>query len=385
MRLAARGAAPFHSPWADRILTPPAAGTIRLLDPPSTAKGLFTIEALWFKDMTLTEWITKLNGLIANATENPIAASFRHPQFLEIHQAIFYGNQRKRWLARVVLQRWTQRVWRKRTQCNVDMIDMQEIAEKDAIFLTDTKHRQIFRFHRRDIFTNLLTNITMSDEMLPSPRPPTNPWTNSRLTLAQTMSLCQQIVKDYAKRGTCPPVLFSAFWEARFNLRRFFDENSALLSQHAVRSFFKDLHEHNLDTVFDTMTNLLSAINADYSALSVRRWIRQTPQTEQHRAWLLMTRDYTLYINLHVQARPRWYSEEHIHEDVRRLWDRTTIPDIASQRMRLLRTAVGAPGLPQTPSLFGMMNLPIILQDPSGTTMTEAMAIELIQNALFRM
>jgi len=147
--------------------------------------------------MTLTNWISKIDQCEAD--------------FAERTRAIFTANQRKRWLARLAVVRWTQRVWMKRVQCNVDMIDMAPVPDRDAIFLTDTKHRMIFRFHSRDVFKNLLTNICMSDEMLPTPRYPTNPWNNSKLTLAQTMGLCQQMVAAYGRKGRCPPVLLAAF------------------------------------------------------------------------------------------------------------------------------------------------------------------------------
>lgn len=379
--------------WSERILTPPAPGTLRILDPPVTAAHM-SLESLWFKDMTLADWVYTLEDAKADVSENPIAVAFRPPNYIQLLEDLFYGNQRKRWLAHVVRQRWCQRIWRKKTQCNIDMIDMLPISDKDSIFLTDTKHRQIYRFHKRDVVTNLLSNICMSDEMLPTPRAPTNPWTNSKLTMPQTMTICQQIVADYASRGLCPPVLFAAFWASRFCLRRFHEDNSALLSQHAVRSYFKDLHDDNMVTVFDTILNLLQYSDIQYSAASVRRWLRQTPQTPLHREWLTLARDYTLYINLHVQVRSNWYAEEYIYADVRRLYNRTTFPPPASARMQLLREAVGQqlPPLPQLPllqpqlqsPLYSIFSLPMLF-DGSGSAMTNDAALELIRNALFRM
>ena len=399
----------FTPPWATRALVPPAPGMIRLLDPPEKA-CYFALESLWYKDITLSQWIAKIDDAYRDLSDNPIAVSLRPLDYIEQLETVFYGNQRQRWLAHIVRQRWCNLVWRKKTQCNVDMIDMAPIANKDAIFLTDTKHRQIYRFHRRDIFTNLLTNICMSDEMLPSPRAPTNPWTNTKLTMPQTMSICQQIIADYAKRGQCPPVLFSAFWAARFCLRRFHDENSALLSQHAIQSYFKDLHDDNVMLVFDTVMNLLDTAQINYSTVALRRWLRQTPHTPMHREWLAMARDYTLYINLHIQARRHWYSEDHIYADVRRLYNRTVLPDPASARLQLLRSAAGAagaagsnlllpalPALPAIPAaaapappLYSILtyplffNAPRLIQDASGGVMSDEQAIQLIRDALFR-
>ena len=363
-------------PWAERKLLLPKAA-IRLFDDPQS-----TLPSLWDTDYTFTEWNTMMEQKSRTADERAFI------------QQLFATNQRKRWLARVVQLKWTQRVWRKRTQCNVDMLEMSPIAEADALFMTDTTHRQIFRFHRRDVFTNMLSNICLSDEMLPTPRAPTNPWNNLPLTLAQTMGLCTQLVSDFAKRGKCPPVLFSAFWAARFNLKRFQSENSALLSQHAIQAYFKDLDPRNMNVVEDTIMNLLSSAVLDYSATAVRRWLRQTPRTPLHKEWLEMARDYTLYMNLHVQARPHWHSEDRIYTDVVRLYNRTQLPDPLSTRIRSLRTAVALPATTAAATtaaatvdaLLGLsLLMPTSLLDISGSNATPAdAAIQLIQNAMFR-
>jgi hypothetical protein len=372
-------------PWDVRKLKAPEPPFIRLLDDPQP--NPYGLQTLWYTDYTFTEWHTMIAKRSRDLSDNVLINAFDVSGQIAFMKNIFATNQRKRWLARVVQLKWTQRVWRKRTQCNVDMIDMAPISDNDAILMTDTKHRQIFRFHRRDVFTNLLSNICLSDEMLPTPRAPTNPWNNSLLTMAQIMGLCQKLVQDFAKRGKCPPVLFSAFWAARFDLRRFQDENSALLSQHAIASYFKDLHIDNIGVVEETIMNLLTAANLDYSPTAIRRWLRQTPQTQLHHDWLKMTRDYTLYINLHVQARPNWYTVERIYLDVARLYNRMTLPDPTSNRIRALRTAVTH----QNPAFLGLSLLfPNSLLDVSGSgsgsgsTMSQDAAIQIIQNALFR-
>jgi hypothetical protein len=365
-------------PWEERIKTVPELRHIRILDPPVTEPILLSF--LWMKDMTLTEWIRKTESAsVSGSTNNPLCPS----DYQDRIKTIFAANQRQRWLARIVLHRWTQRIWRKRTQCNVDMIDMQAIPDADAIFLTDTKHRTIFRFHSRDVFKNLITNICMSDEMLPTPRYPTNPWTNSKLTMAQTMGLCQQLAAAYGAKGRCPPILFAAFWAARFSLRRFQEENSGLLAQHAVTSYFKDLHDYNHIVVLDTITNLLTDAGLNYSPLAIKRWLRETPQTPLHREWLNMARDYTLYINLHVQVRPSWIAETRIYSDVRDLYSRTVLPDTTSQRLQIIRSNSLMDLIPSPPLMYGLLGLPMLLQPPlEGLTLSEELALQLIQQSI---
>jgi len=366
--------------WEERVKTLPESGHIRLLDKPSTDCTILSF--MWHTDLTLTEWLDKIKQV---EHDSPIANALRPEDYLERLKTLFYSNQRQRWLARIVLLRWTQRVWRRKTQCNVDMIDMAEVADRDAIFLTDTRHHTVFRFHRRDIFTNLLSNICMSDEMLPTPRYPTNPWTNAKLTLAQTIGLCQQLAADFGRRGQCPPVLFAAFWAARFNLKKFQEKNSSLLAQHAVTSFFKDLNDQTHTVVYDTITNLLNSAGLDYSPVAIRRWLRQTPVTPLHREWLELVRDYTLYINLHVQVRNTWHSEEYIYSDVRRLYTRTSLRNPPSQRLQLLHSPIAQPPIPPAPQMFGLLGLPLLLQPVNMDAMTEAEALAYIQNALFRL
>ncbi len=236
----------------------------------------------------------------------------------------------------------------------------------------------------------------MSDDMLPAPRIPTNPWTNSPLTTAQTIGICHELVADFGKRGRCPPTLFAAFWAARFNLRRFQKDNSAVLAQHAIASYFKDLHSENMLTVFDTITILLTAAQLDFSYMAIRRWLRQTPQTSLHREWLRLVQDYTLYLNMHVQPRSHWYSEEMIYLDVRRLYARTVLPDTIPAQVRIISSILSAPAESSDPSdesdgqspYLGILGIPMmaelswrVLTDISGTDTT---ALQLIQSALFR-
>jgi hypothetical protein len=315
---------------------------------------------------------------------NPIAAAFRPPNYTTLLRELFEAQQRKRWLARIAVQRWTQRVWRRRTQCNIDMIDMLPINDKDAVFLTDTSHRTIFRFHRNDVFRTIITNLSMSDEFFPTPRAPTNPWTNAKLTMAQTIGVCEQLAVDYGRRRRSPSVLFAAFWASRFSLKRFQEENSSLLAQNAITQTFSDLNELNHTLVFDTITNLLSSAGLHYSVFAIRKWLRQTPVTAIHREWLSMARDYTLYINLHVQVRAHWHTEQRMYRDVRLLYERTIPAEVPSQRMMMLRDTINytPPPLP----MFGLLGLPRILHpllDISGS-LTEELMVALIRDATFR-
>jgi len=298
--------------WTHRIKTLVEPGYIRILDRPMG--DVFTLD-LWSHDMTLTEW----SEVIAEAKRPRTSPTLIPEDYGERVRAVFTTNQRKRWLARIVYQRWSQLVMKRRTQCNVDLIEMGPVADADALFFTDTTHRQMYRFHYRDVFTNLMANICLCDEMLPTPRAPTNPWTNTKLTLAQTIGICQHLAADYGRRAKCPPVLFSAFWASRFDLRRFRQENSSLLAQYAIASYFKDLHDDNMGVVYDTIFNLLSASMFHFSPAAIRRWLA-LPQTPLHREWLAFVRDYTMYVNLHVQTRARWVSDLVIYAEAQDLY-----------------------------------------------------------------
>ncbi len=366
-------APPSIVPWAERCLTLPTQGTIRLLtSPPPTDDTAATaaIRALWDTDQTYTQWMARAEG-------DPAVT------------AIFEENQRRRWLARTVWHRLTQRIWRRRTQCNVDMIDMVEVSDADAILVTDAAHRTVYRFHRRDLFNTLLSNICMSEEMLPNPRAPRNPWTNAPFTYGQIVGVCQSLLQDYARHGRCPPVLFSAFWAAQFDVRRFAAENASLLGQHAITAYFKDINDHNRDTVADTIIQLLTEAGIACTPVGVRRWLRASPLTAGHREWLRLASDYTLYMNLHVQVRAHWHSDEMIQRDVRRLHQRHPVSDAAGPRLRALRNlATPGPGSLEAPS-EPMSNLLTLLfsprTGPAPTTTPQDIneTIEHIQNSLF--
>lgn len=360
---------PSFPPWTERIATAPIAGTIRILTPPPAfADDTDFLTRFWDRDRTLREWHTEIENIsrmqsmrLPDGTGGIVDVSYSladipPPGRLERFQALFHQIQRERWLAHKVANRWRDRVWRRRTQCNVDLIDMAPVSNRDAIYLTDTKHRTVYKFHRSDVYRSLLSNICMADEMLPTPRSPTNPWTNAPLTLAQTIGICQQLVADYGRRGRCPPVLFAAFCAAGYNVRRFYEKNASLLSQYAITTYFKDIHPHNQETVTDTVLQLLDHGVGHYSQTGIRRFLRERPLTPMHHEWLNLARDYTLYINLHVQARPHWYDDDAIFRDARQLFQRMRPADPAGPRVRLLRqvSAAGAAAVagPRTPPIL---------------------------------
>jgi hypothetical protein len=376
--------------WSTRLSRPLEPGRIRLLDDP-VPESPVGLQHWWTRDRTLTEWIDELRAYENDVSGNVIAKAMGAMRHVEDIKAIFRSNQRKRWLARVTLHRWTQWMWRKKTQCNVDLIEMGPVSDNDAVFLTDTKHHQIYRFHRHDVFNNLISNLSMADEFMPTPRAPTNPWTNAPLSKHQVIGLCAQLVTDYGRRGRCPPVLFSAFCASRYNIQRFQREHASLLAQQAIMNYFKDLNDQTFDTVFDTIYQLINEADLEASPVAVRRFLRETPQTKYHRAWLNMARDYTLYINLHIQVRPSWHDEPSIYADVRQLFSLTPFPDPVSVRVRQIRTALNEAYT--NPILGQNLGLPVFLRPPalpigsdiSGNSIMEMnLALQLIQQALFR-
>lgn len=347
--------------WSERCKAAPAEGIIRLLTEPDPTKP-------WSdRDFTFGQWMTLI-------TSNEEAAP------------VFYENQRLRCLAKAAVNKWRHTLWMRRTQCNVDMIDMAPISNKDAVFVTDTTNRTVFRFHRRDVFSSLLSNICLSDEMMPTPRVPTNPWTNQPLRITQIMSVCEQLIEDYGHKKRCPPVLFAAFCASRYDVDRFQNENSSLLAQHAIVSYYKDLTPENGSVVEDTMITLLNDAQLDYSPNAIRRWLQSRPITPLHREWLSFVQDYTLYMNLHVQVRPRWINRAYIRRDVAELYGRTTIPTPTRRRPLNL--------LPGTNLMTRLLMAPAEPRmDPSGNPIPplipfsaadNELALQIIQNALFR-
>lgn len=231
---------------------------------------------------------------------------------------------REKWLARIVYQRWTLLVRKRRTSYNLDFIDQSPVQSGDAVLMTDTRTRMVYIFHRRDIQSALVANLSQSDQMLAEPRAPANPYTNEPLTLAQTVSVCTQLNEHAARRGQCLPVVLAAFWAARFDLDRFAADNAPLLAHAAVKSFFAEITDANRETVYETMVQLITASNIEFHSLyQLKDWLEQTPQTPLHSEWLALVRDYTLYMNMNIPARPSWRTEDAIYENVRDLFDRS--------------------------------------------------------------
>ena len=310
-----------------------------LTDPDSVASP--HLRTWWWRDRTLTEWIKDIKAVQNDASDNALARAVFGPTYAADVTTLFYANQCRRWLARKVLLRFRTRIWSRKPACNMDLIDMAPVSDRDAISIMDTTNHRIFRFHRRDLLNTVMSNLTMSDEFLPSPRHPTNPWTNEPFTRAQTMAVCHRLCADFVARGRCPPALLSSFWASNFSVKRFQRENSAVLSQYAIRNYFRDITDDNFHTVFDTMTGLLSDAGCSYSPMAVRTWLKATPLTPTHQEWLALCRDYTLYMNLHIQARPTWYDVAYVYRDVRLLFGRTELP---TPSLRVIRNTTAAAG-----------------------------------------
>jgi hypothetical protein len=383
--------------WAPQLTnhyqTPPAPGMIRMLQVPEPSTTHICWQDWWARDRTLTDWLDDIDIMERDLSANTLASAFMPPGYITALRDIFLTNQRQRWLARWVVQRLRYRMWRRRAQCAVDLIEMSPVSEHDAIYLMDTHVRCVYCFHRRDVFHNLLSNLSMADEMFPTPRSPTNPWTNAPLTLAQTISVCQQLMMAWGRIGRAPTVLFAAFCASKYDVERMRSEHSSLLGQEAIRSFFKDLTNEVQGIVYDTMMQIFADMGLTVSPVAVRRWLR-SPLDAQHRAWLQFVRDYTLYINLHVQVRPGWTDEDAIHVDAARLLASTELPDTTSVRLRNLRLHTeelrAGPLLSQPLSLPLQMSLPLQIQmiDGSGNRMQNVMdldlAMQLLQSALLR-
>jgi hypothetical protein len=413
------------NPWFARCQEPPEHGRIRMLTDPDTQPSHY-LRTWWWRDRTLTEWIDGIREATTDVSNNPMVRIVFGPAYPQQITELFYANQRNRWMARKFIQRIRQRIWSRRPACNMDLIEMTPVIERDAIHITDTINRRVFRFHRRDLLNTVMSNLTMSDEFMPTPRHPTNPWTNEPFTRAQTMAVCNRLAADFVKRGHCPPPLLSAFWAAGFNIKRFQRENSAVLSQHAIQNYFRDINDDTFTTIFETMTTLLDDAGCDFSPLAVRRWLRETPITSAHREWLALCRDYTLFLNLHVQARASWFTTEGIYRDIRAAWSRTQMPPVGAPpaRLRVVRGQTATvvpvapfsfPPSPPRPPLTALLTLPTTLPPPtdavqgllslmlpplpvnipsaatttatdlSGTEMSLELALQLIQDGLFRL
>ena len=212
----------------------------------------------------------------------------------------------------------------------MDFIEQAPVHPRDAIVLTDVRTHTVYIFHRRDVQASLLANLSQADDMLPTPRAPTNPYTNEPLSLAQTISVCVQLNEHAVRRGRCVPVLLAAFWAARFDLERFAIENAYSLAHAAIHAFFAEISDSNRGDVCDTIIQLLTELNLHFSSSTVFGWLQEYPATNIQREWLTLVRDYTLYMNLHVQPRPAWSSEDAIHDDVRELYDRSWCLETAS-------------------------------------------------------
>lgn len=236
----------------------------------------------------------------------------------------FLESQRRRMLFRMLLLHTRHYIWSRRPVCNIDLVTLEPIADEHVFELTDTSSRCLFRFHRNNIYKAVLTNLFMSNEMVAEPRYPSNPYTNKPLTLAQTVSVCQRLVAMKIDHDSCPHPLLAAFWVARFDLQRFYTDNIAALSQHAIHSYFSDITESNVEVIRGTVHTFL--LHTNYVTPTTAKWLDTTNPITLRDEWRLLCRDYFVYANLQVQSRPHWSSSASIYIDA---WTLASVSFIA--------------------------------------------------------
>lgn len=235
---------------------------------------------------------------------------------------------RQKMLFRMLLLHIRYRIWSRRPVCNIDLITLEPIADADAFELMDTHERCIYRFHRSNMYKSIITNLGTATTMIAEPRAPTNPYTNNPLTLAQTISVCKRL----AATVPCPHPFFAAFWAARFDIQRFHTENIAALSQHAITSYFDEFNVENVTTIHGTVKTLLTYTN--YLVPEPSEWMGPFPFRDD---WRKLCRDYFIFVNLHVLARPHWSSNASIFTEAWTLAERSGFSHVSQGIMNIMQ------------------------------------------------
>lgn len=121
---------------------------------------------------------------------------------------------------------------------------------RNPIWLVDWLNKRKYMFEPRTIAKDITERLLTHDGFFEDPQPPRNPFTNTSLTLAQCISIWNQLSESNIATSSA----FAEYRRARYQLHIYQTENLLSLQLHAFRSTMKnpydiDTQERTLDFI----------------------------------------------------------------------------------------------------------------------------------------
>ena len=155
-----------------------------------------------------------------------------------------------RWIARKWIRRIRMRILARRTVGLVDLHTVAEIPLEARITLYDYPTRSCYVFHTNTLERILVTCLSYHAYGIASPQEPKNPYTNVPFTLAQNLSILQQLGRNLALWNRVLPHKLIRWHTAGCSIQRLARMYYRVLQVDAAVSFLKTPTEGEALAVF---------------------------------------------------------------------------------------------------------------------------------------
>lgn len=187
-------------------------------------------------------------------------------------------NQRLRWAFKRLLTLWLGK--RLRPANTEDPVSLEAPAE--PIRITDWTARRYYLFEAKTLLRDIRTKLYLNDQLFPTPQPPKNPFTNSPLTLAQTIHVTNSL-----RRLGYTDWAIESYRVSGFNLATFKARFQYYLKIRALNTVFQRPTEDDcVDLLFDFIHEQYTAADMRMPRTDIWLWfMRNRPENPRVYAW----------------------------------------------------------------------------------------------------
>jgi len=217
----------------------------------------------------------------------PFSKSFQRPSMACVmaHRkrltpilAAIHTVMKHRFALRRFLHRW--RASRVKIMNTEDIVTLDPI--RNPVYITDTIQRQAFSFEANTLQKDITARLLTHDGFFSDPQLPRNPYTNKPLTLAQQISVWQQL----SSCGINVSSAFTAFRSVSWNMKRFEIEYDTILQLHSTRNTLADIRsEDSRERLFDFIRHVHHIEGDEYNGEIYSIMINEFPTNNYIVSW----------------------------------------------------------------------------------------------------
>jgi len=294
-------------------------GTLRPLtsmfeDPTSSSLGHFFHSHYWSHDRHLSEWLDFIK------TWKDQEPAFRTlgmtvPDF----ETLFYKEQRMRWIARKWIRKLRLRCLNKHMADDADLFTTLPIPAESCVTVYDYKTRSCYKFHTNTMVKMILNSLTYASYAIADPQQPKNPYNNIPWTLAQSISITQQVTRNLSLLNRFVPVFISRWVMCGCDAKAFAKAWNRTLQIDAAVKLFEKPEQGEGYVLFCEVVEDLYTNHCEISAGFVKRYItrRQLPESIM-KEWDTFVMSQWIWEN-HKIIYGKWKSPEELDSHFLRL------------------------------------------------------------------